>query len=264
MDAIVTAGGIPQPGEPLYEYTRGKSKALLDVAGKPMIQWVLDALDGAASIQQVVIIGLESESGVSSQKTVAFLPNQGGMVENIRTGVLKALDLDPQAKHVLLVSSDIPGITPEMIDWVIASAMQTDQDVYYNVIPRNDMERVFPESKRSYTHLKGLEVCGGDMNIIRSSMVTSNESIWNDLIASRKNVLKQAALIGFDTLLLLLLQRLTIDDAVKRVTRRLHITGRAIVCPYAEVGMDVDKPHQLELLRAYLERRKLAQGAAAS
>ena len=29
MDAIVTAGGIPQPGEPLYEYTQGKSKALL-------------------------------------------------------------------------------------------------------------------------------------------------------------------------------------------------------------------------------------------
>ena len=40
MDAIVTAGGIPMPGEPLYEYTNGSPKALLDIAGKPMIQWV--------------------------------------------------------------------------------------------------------------------------------------------------------------------------------------------------------------------------------
>ena len=49
MDAIVTAGGIPQPGEPLYEYTLGASKAMLDVVGKPMIQWVLDALEGATN-----------------------------------------------------------------------------------------------------------------------------------------------------------------------------------------------------------------------
>ena len=264
MDAIVTAGGIPKPGEPLYEYTQGKSKALLDVAGKPMVQWVLEALDGAASIQKVVIIGLEPESGLTTRKTAAYLPNQGGMVENIRTGVFKALELNPQAHHVLVVSSDIPGITPEMVDWVVATAMQTDEDAYYNVIPREDMEKVFPESKRSYTHLKDLDICGGDMNVIRSSMVTSDEGIWNELIASRKNVFKQAAIIGYDILFLLLLRRLTIDDAVRRVAHRLHITGRAIVCPYAEVGMDVDKPHQLEMLRAYLERRKLAQGAVVS
>jgi hypothetical protein len=95
-------------------------------------------------------------------------------------------------------------------------------------------------------------------------MVTAREEIWHKLVASRKNVFKQAALIGYDTLLLLLLRRLTINDAVRRVAQRLDITGRAVVCPYAEVGMDVDKPHQLELLNAYLERRKLAQGAAAS
>ncbi len=27
MDAIITAGGIPKPEDPLYEYTQGKSKA---------------------------------------------------------------------------------------------------------------------------------------------------------------------------------------------------------------------------------------------
>jgi hypothetical protein len=33
------------------------------------------------------------------------------------------------------------------------------------------------------------------------------------------------------------------------------MTGTAIVCPYAEVGMDVDKPHQLEMIRADLAER---------
>jgi hypothetical protein len=46
-----------------------------------------------------------------------------------------------------------------------------------------------------------------------------------------------------------------LDEAVKKVTARLHMTGRAIVCPYAEIGMDVDKPNQLELMRADLANR---------
>ena len=53
MDALVVAGGIPKEGEPLYEYTQGKPKALLDVAGKPMIQWMLDALSGSEKIDTV-------------------------------------------------------------------------------------------------------------------------------------------------------------------------------------------------------------------
>lgn len=249
MDAIVTAGGIPQPGEPLYEFTQGKSKALLDVAGKPMIQWVLDALCEAEKIRNIVLIGLPADSNVSCRKLTAFIPNQGSMLDNIRTGVSKILELQPDAGHVMIVSSDVPGIKPEMIDWVVDTCMQTDDDIYYNVITKEVMEKRFPSSMRSYTHLKDLDVCGGDVNVIRSSLATSEDEIWDDLIGARKNVLKQAAIIGFDTLILLMLRRITIDDAVKKVAKRLNITGRAVICPYAEVGMDIDKPHQLEILR---------------
>jgi hypothetical protein len=62
-------------------------------------------------------------------------------------------------------------------------------------------------------------------------------------------------LIGFDTLFLLLFRMVTLDEAAQKVTKRLNIKGRAIVCPYAEVGMDVDKPFQLEILRKDLARR---------
>src|SRR3972149_4313418 len=61
VDAIVIAGGIPKPDEPLYPLTQGKSKALLDIAGQPMIQWVLDALSEAQTIRRVVVIGLEDD-----------------------------------------------------------------------------------------------------------------------------------------------------------------------------------------------------------
>lgn len=63
MNAIVTAGGIPQPGDKLYAYSNGDSKALIDVAGKPMVQWALDALGEAKTVDQVIVIGLRPKAG---------------------------------------------------------------------------------------------------------------------------------------------------------------------------------------------------------
>ena len=249
MDAIVTAGGIPQPGEPLYPYTQGGYKALLDVAGKPMIQWVLDALASARKVEKVIVIGIPPETQLSCSKISAVLPNQGDMLENIRLGIKTMLELNPAAHHILVVSSDIPAITPDMVDWVVDATMQTDDDVYYNVIEQKVMESRYPGSKRSYTKLKDVAVCGGDMNVVRAMTVISNEKIWSRIIASRKNVFKQAALIGYDTLILLLLRAITLKEGVRTVASRLKITGRAILCPFAEVGMDIDKPHQLEIIR---------------
>jgi hypothetical protein len=53
----------------------------------------------------------------------------------------------------------------------------------------------------------------------------------------------------------MLLRMLTLDKAVQLASKRLSIKGRAMVCPYAEVGMDVDKPHQLAIMRDDLAKR---------
>ena len=188
-------------------------------------------------------------------KLVSYLPSQGDMIANIRAGITELLRINPQAHHVLLVSSDIPCLTAEMVDWVVKTTMQTDEDAYYNVITRQVMEKRFPTSNRSYIKLKDVEVCGADMNVVATRLVTTNDEIWTKLVNARKNALKQAALLGFDTLFLLLLHAITLEAAVKKVTKRLNITGRAILCPYAEVGMDIDKPHQLELMRKDFKKR---------
>ncbi len=256
MDAIMIAGGIPQQGEYLYEETRGTPKAMLDIAGKPMIQWVLDALSGAKTVEQVVIVGLPPECcDVRCSKPLAFVLNQPDMVENIRAGAAKVLEINPQAHHFLVVSSDIPAITPEMVDWVVRSALETDHDAYYNIITREVMEARFPGSRRSYVQLKDMEVCGGDMNVVSAQTVTADEALWKRIVDSRKSALKQASLLGYDTLFLLLFHLLTLENAVKKGSKRLHIRARAIVSPYAELGMDVDKPHQLAIMRADLAKR---------
>lgn len=250
MDAIVTAGGIPRPGEPLYAECLGKSKALLDVCGKPMIQWVLDALDGSASVERVVVIGLPTDTPLRFNKPLTFIANQGSMLQNIIAGLHEVMRLNPDANAVLVAASDTPALTTAMVDWVAARVNESDDEIYYNVIRRETMEKRYPASKRTYTRLKDCEVCGGDLNAVRVRLLNDQNPVWMEIIEARKNPLKQASLLGFDVLLGLLFRRHTLGQMVKKVCQRLHLKGRELLCPYAELGMDVDKDFQLEIVRA--------------
>lgn len=257
MDAIVLAGGVPKPNTPLYEVTQGQPKALLDIAGQPMVQWVLDALNGAASVDHIIVVGLSQDAPIHSEKPLHFLPPQGHMVENIMAGADFLLQRNPQADLAFVVTADIPAITAPMVDWLAAQVEPGTVDACYTVVQREVMEKRYPTSRRTYTHLKDVTVCGGDINIFRPALAHTNIGFWDRVIEARKNVFKQASLVGYDTLLLLLLRQLTLRAALDRVCKRLKIRGQAIVSPYAEMGMDVDKPFQLEIIRADLEARRV-------
>jgi len=55
--------------------------------------------------------------------------------------------------------------------------------------------------------------------------------------------------------LLMLFQRLSVADAARKASARLGIRGMVLDCPYAEVGMDIDKPFQFGIVeRDLLDR----------
>lgn len=256
MDAIVLAGGIPQPDDPLYTYSKGESKALIDIAGKPMIQWVLDALGNSNHVRNIIVSGLSAKSDVTCKKPLYFISNQGRMLANIVAGVNKSLELDKKNKYVLVVSADIPALKPEMVDWLIETSMQTKDDLYYGVCTREVMEKRFPDSKRTYTKLKDVELCGADINVTHVRMTTEHLDMWESLIGTRKTPLKQAGIIGLGTLIRVFTRNIGLEELVAVVSERIGIKGRAIEWSHAEPCMDVDKPHQLELLRKDLAKQQ--------
>jgi GTP:adenosylcobinamide-phosphate guanylyltransferase len=256
MDAIVTAGGIPQPGDPLYAYSKGDSKALIDIEGKPMIQWVLDALSESKKVDNVIVIGLTAKSGLTCKKPLYYISNQGRMLANIVAGVNKVIELNKKSEYVLGVSSDIPALKGEMVDWLVDNAMETRDDIYYGVCPKDVMEARYPTSHRTYTKLKDMQVCGADINIFHVNQVTEHLDIWEALIGNRKSPLRSAAVIGWDTLFQLFTRQFSLQGLVERASQRIGVKGRAIIWSQAEPCMDVDKPHQLELLREDFANQK--------
>lgn len=254
MIAIVTAGGASQPGEPLYKLTQGGLKAMLKIGNKPMVQWVLDALSQTNRISHVIVVGLPPETDLDCSHPMWLLPDEGDMINNIRAGAKQALKLDSSALQALLVSGDIPGISPEIINWMLDQVTEPEYDLYYSVIERSTMEAGFPLSRRTYIHLKDSQVCGGDMHCFRLLAAVEEGTLWKKLIDSRKSPIRQASLLGFDTLFFLMLRQLRLQDAETMVCKRLGIKGKAILSPYPEVGMDIDKPFQFDIMQEFLSQ----------
>ena len=253
MDAVVLAGGIPLEGEPLYSVSQGRPKALLTVAGTPMVQWVMDALAAAKHIRRVFVVGLDG--GLRFPRTISYIPNHGDLLDNIVIGARTLLESEPQVPNFLLISSDIPAVTGPQIDWVIEQTFASQHEFYYCVLERKVMEGLFPGCRRTFFRFRDGEVCGGDLAVIGMSVFSTDSGVWHRLTQARKNRWKTAAIIGFDVLLLFLLRLLTIDGAVRTASRRLGVRGTVLFCPYPEVGMDVDKPFQLDILNEFLNRR---------
>jgi GTP:adenosylcobinamide-phosphate guanylyltransferase len=255
MQAILTAGGIPTPEDTLFAYTKGSCKVLLQIEGKPIIQWVIDALDKSGVIDTIFVVGLPSKTHLYSKRKIKYIENQNDLMKNIQIAAEKMIEMDPKCRQAFLVSGDIPGLTPEMIQWLADKVKDRPLDIHYTVVPRQVMERQFPGSKRTYTKLKDCEVSGGDLSIFNPHMALDPNARWRKIIDYRKSPIKQAGVIGFDTLFLLLMHQLTLKDAERKVTERLGITGEVILSPYAGMAMDVDKAFQFEIMQKYLHDR---------
>jgi len=262
MDCIILAGGVPAQDDLLYEYTQGGPKALIPLAGKPMVQWIVDVLTAVERIDRILMVGLGPDDGVTSAKLAAFIPDRGSMLRNVIAGVDRLLELSPGTRQVVICSTDIPLITVEIVNRYLDECAGADYDIYYGAVERSRMEGRFPNSRRSYVHLTDGDYAGADIFVVNPEIAYTNRQMWDDLMGSRKSVLKQARLIGLGTLLRLLLRRLSLKEAEVRVLRALGLTGRVVKIADAELGMDVDKPFQLEICRQELEAASRGGGAS--
>ncbi|MEA4907520.1 MAG: nucleotidyltransferase family protein [Anaerolineaceae bacterium] len=252
LDAIVTAGGKPEPDEPLYAYTRGGYKVLLELGGKPILHWVLEALESAVSVRRIIVVGLPQPYPFPCSRPLTCVPGQGNLMLNVSAACQELLRLEPGATQALLVSGDVPAITGAMIDWMAGQMAAGEADLYYPVIERRTMEARFPDSRRTYVTIRDRQYCGGDIIGIRPSLAIGGSPVWDKLIEARKSPLKQASLLGLDTLFHLIRRKMDLHQAEAQLSKRLGIHGRALVSPYAEIGMDIDKPNQFEILHREL------------
>jgi hypothetical protein len=249
VDAIIAAGGIPRPDDPLFVYTQNRPKVLLDVCGQPMLARIVAAFTTSPLIEQIVVVGLPEDCQQEIAEDVVHLPDHGGAISNVRAG-LEWIVANRSAGHVMLATGDIPLIQAAMIDaFVAACGEPLDRLVYYRFVSRAVMDTRFPDSARTFTHLRDGQVTQADLTVVHSDILNTNQAFWESIISVRKHPWRIARLVGIGTLLKLLFRRLTIVELEETAQRILGAPVSVDFTPYAELAMDVDKPQHLEVVR---------------
>lgn len=254
FDVILLAGQDPGHPDPLAVENGVANKVLIALANRPMIEHVVQALAGNPVIDRILIIGLDAYTGISADGKIYQLPGQGTIFDNLMSGFAWLAERDSPAHHALVLSGDIPLITSAQVDWFLQACQPLDKDVYWGVVERSTMEKTFPESRRSYLSLVEGRFCNGGLYLAKIEAALGRQALIGQLIEQRKHIFRQLWLLGPGVILKFLLRRLRVPDLVAVMERLLGVRGEVIVLPFAETGMDVDKPHQLAQVRAYLDR----------
>lgn len=256
MHCLILAGGQVRPEDPLYPYTQGKPKALIDMGGRTMLERVVAALQGSRHVEDILVVGIEpaAAAGLAFARPVEFLPDQGSMVGNMLAGCDWFPRHRPGTEVILGCSADIPAITPAIVDAFIEACRPWDQAVYYNFVSRATLESRFPNSNRTYSKLNGTEVAGGDMVMANVGVVARNRPLIESLTGARKQPWRIAQIVGLRLLIKFMLRRVTFAEIEGIGQRLIGEPVKIVLGSPAELAMDADKPYQVDMLRAEFAR----------
>lgn len=244
-DAVILAGHSDRP-TPLEIATSQPRKALLPIQGRPMVHYVADALRASERIRRLVVVGLARADvpALDAGCPTIYLPNGKGILDN----ALRALDALGSEEPVLFCGSDLPLLSAAAVCDLVERAEASGAEVCYPIVSREVMEARFPHSGRSFRPLVEGDFAGGDLFWITPRALRRNLALLQRLTSSRKSALRAAAALGPEIILRYLLRRLHLRDAERRGSQLLGCSCKAIVSPYAELAMDVDKPKHLQVV----------------
>jgi hypothetical protein len=83
--------------------------------------------------------------------------------------------------------------------------------------------------------------------------------LFRALTGSRKNYLEQARLLGFGFIIRFILRKMTVHQAAERARQVVNLETRVVDTQFAELGMDLDKPRQYEMIKAIMESQPRPQ-----
>jgi len=228
MEALILAGGRS-------EHLPVPHKADLPFDGRTMLEHVAGALAQVQGVERVTIV---RDAGPT-------------LLDNLLGG-LRQLGV-PTRSHVLISSCDIPFLTPAGVEDFLRQC-DPKADVCYPIIAREICEERFPGVRRTYARLREGTFTGGNLFVVRAGAMPALADRLERIFARRKSPLKLAgelgALLTVQFLFSMWLGTLSIAKLEGHVAKLTGLHCQAVPSTFAEIGTDIDKLSDLDLLRA--------------
>ena len=247
MTAVVLAGG---PHDELAARTPGApNKAFVDICGMTLVERTLRALRASPSVGRIIVVAPASTHALAALALADECRPDG---ERIRDSLRSGLRDLPPDEDVLISTSDLPVLTAASIDDYVARAREKDADLTYGCLERRVHMEKYPQVPHTWAPLRDGTYCGTGFITIRPRVFPSLERFIEQLGRARKNPLHLARLFGVRVLLRFAVRRLSIAQAEARASYVIGARVRAVVSPYPEIGVNVDRVSDIALAEQLL------------
>ncbi len=243
FDALIVAGA--KNNGALKDYSNKEYESLIEIAGKPMVQHVLEAVGTVKEISNIVIVGPEKINQKINSHYKIIEP-EDVLINNIKKGI-DALNND---HHILIITSDIPLITTRTIENFIKKCkLEKKHDLFYPLISKEINLDRYPEVDRTYVHLKEGIFTGGNIILVSPDIIKGPLDWYDKILSLRKKPFKMSQMLGFKFIIKFIFRQLSIKEVEKRISDIIGHECKALIVESPEMGFDVDKPSDLKMMK---------------
>ena len=252
--ALVMAGSRPG-GDPFALAMGVSHKALIEVAGVPMLVRVVRSLRAARTVERIVLCAIDAATlEESAELAAALAAGELTLVAGQRTpstSVLGFLDSDPSLP-LLVTTADHPLLTAEIVDEFCTRALATAADVAVGLAPAEAVAATFREGQRTLLRFREGSYCGCNLYAFLTPEARRAAAAWVQVEQHRKRPWRIVGALGPAVLLRFVLGRLTLREALELASRRIGVKASAVLLAHARAGFDVDKKSDLRIADAFL------------
>jgi len=238
---------------PVARAANVRCKSLAPVGGIPMLFRVLDALSEARTVRDRILCGppraiIDQEPSLSAR----LASGEVSWVENRATPSASAYHVMQSLAEdipVLLTTSDHALLSPGMVDHFCTEAQLSGCDVVAAVALHETVTSAYPETHRTAYPLGDAGYCSCNLYAFLTPRAREAANFWRKIEERRKNPLRVVNAFGWIAVIRFLMHRLTLEEALHRVSDRLGCRTGIVIMPQPEAAIDVDSPGDLDLAR---------------
>jgi GTP:adenosylcobinamide-phosphate guanylyltransferase len=256
VDAILPAGG--RIAGAFAAEAGAEVKALISFGGQTMLERTLLALRDAGCVGRMVVVGPDEVAAHPAARAADAVLTEGNSgPENIFRGLdwLYQSNGGRHAERVLIVTTDLPFLTPQMITDFL-NACPREADICIPIIRREDCEARFPHAPGTYVGLRDGAWTMGCAFLVNPQAIANNRAYLERIFDARKSQLAMARLLGITFIIRLLTRQLTIAHVEERCQQMLHCKGVAVHGCAPELAFDVDQQEEYHYVVEQMHERK--------
>jgi molybdopterin-guanine dinucleotide biosynthesis protein A len=251
IDALILAGSRG-PNDPVAALGGVPHKALVPIAGRPMLSYVLEAVRGVPEVARIFVCIDDATDLNAAAGSIAFqrIPPASSPAASM-AAALKTID---GQRALLVTTADHPLLTTPMIQYFLSRA-GNGADLSVGLAEATTVIAAFPTGKRTFYRLAGKGYSGCNLFLARRPGAGRVAEYWRRMEVHRKKPLRLVREIGLGALIRYALGLLSLDAAFAHVSRLSDATIMPVLLPFAEAATDVDKPADFVLVEALLKKR---------